>query len=76
MRREVLHLLFCQGANAPIDKIKKECEGVYVKQEMFTETVLELSSCTTNELGTKLFRLDKRGGHEAIYEPFYIMKRT
>ena len=76
MKREVMHLLFSQGANTSIEKIKKECDPTYQKSELFTQAVVELSSSTTNAQGSKLFRLDQKAGHEAMYEPFHIMKKS
>ena len=36
LKREMLHVLFSQGANVTINEIKKACHPVYIKTDMFT----------------------------------------
>ena len=42
---------------------------------MFTQAVIELSTQQTDASGKKLFRLDPKGKHAAMFDPYYIVKR-
>ena len=44
LRREMMHVLFRQGANATIDQIKKATHSEYLKTDKFTQAVIELST--------------------------------
>ena len=44
LRREVMHVLFSQGANTSIDQIKKASQPCYLKSDVYTQTVLEMSN--------------------------------
>lgn len=73
LRREIMHVLFRQGANATIDQIKKSTHAEYLKSDKFTQAVIELSTQHTDTSGKKQFRLDPKGKHEAMFDPYYIV---
>ena len=57
LRREVMHVLFSQGANTSIDQIKKASQSCYLKTDVYTQTVLAMSTQNTDVTGKKSFRL-------------------
>ena len=74
LRREVMHVLFSQGANTSIDQIKKASWPTYLKTDAYTQTVLEMSTQNTDHTGKKSFRLATGKQYEAMFDPFYIVK--
>lgn len=74
LRREVMHVLFSQGANTSFAQIKKASQSCYLKTDVYTQTVLEMSTQNTDHTGKKSFRLDMGKQYEAMFDPFYIVK--
>ena len=73
LRREVMHVLFTQGANTSFDQIKKSSQEVYLKADAYTETILEMSTQKTDQTGKKSFRMTAGEKHEAMFDPYYII---
>ena len=75
LRREMMHVLFSMGANSTIDQIKKSSHHVYLKTDEFTKAIIGLSTSVTDASGKKQFRLDMKGKHETMFDPYYIIKK-
>ena len=75
LRRELMHVLFGQGANSTIDQIKKASHQTYLKSDKFTEAVISLSTSQTDPSGKKQFRLNQKGKHESMFDPYFIVKK-
>ena len=76
LRREMMHVLFSKGANATIDQIKKGSHERYLRSEQLTNAVIDLSTSITDNNGRKQFRLNAKSKHEAMFDPYYIVKKN
>ena len=46
-----------------------------MKSDKFTQAVIDLSTSQTDASGKKQFRLNQKGKHEAMFDPYYIHKK-
>ena len=75
LKREMTHVLFSQGANTSIDQIKKASFPIYLKSEQLTQAIIQVSTSHTDQSGKKQFRLNQKGKHEAVFDPYYIVRK-
>ena len=73
LRREVMHVLFSQGANTSFEQIKKASQECYLKADAYTQTILEMSTQKTDQTGKKSFRMTAGEKYEAMFDPYYII---
>ena len=68
-----MHVLFCLGANTSFDQIKKSSQACYLKADAYTQSIIEMSTQKTDQMGKKSFRMTTGEKYEAMFDPYYII---